>query len=98
MVFDKSPAGKDVFNTYYYSNAKALRCKVLFVFLLSDFASLRSIMNAVCKITDFLRDERIFSQKKHSAMLKSKKHARKLSRINYLSRLEILSTSQVTPL
>ena len=55
-------------------------------------------MNAVCKITDFLRDERIFSQKKHSAMLKSKKHARKLSRINYLSRLEILSTSQVTPM
>ena len=29
----------------------------------------------VCKITDFLRDERIFRQKKHSAMPKSKNHA-----------------------
>ena len=33
-------------------------------------------MNAVCKITDFLRNKRIFHQKKHSTMPKSKKHAR----------------------
>ena len=55
-------------------------------------------LNRFAKLLIFCETSEFLVKKKHSAMLKSKKHARKLSRINYLSRLEILSTSQVTPM